>query len=355
MDKLQGFELVKQARSLIQGVNEQLSESSAKQYATAFSRMEITGMPPEKMANTAHSFYFYRAALIHHHASNIRAILHTADQAARTHMNDEWLTQVASLKNHIIALQKYKPDPTGKHLARGLVGSWAVEAEKRQRAGEKISSHSKRVRLRGLPTNWRTQMFDGLGASSKYHAVLAVLSATGARPAEIELGVQISLANDGQLVFTIQGVKTHGGKYGQETRTLTIRPETKEAQFLASQIHTAGTAITVSAKAGALSDRVRVLSKKVFPKLAKPVSAYVFRHQLAADLKGSGMTSPDISAALGHSVDETKRFYGAAQSARSSGSVSRVQASRQVKERTPEKIRNLEHVRGYEHAQERER
>lgn len=354
MDKLQAFELVKQARALIQGVNAHLSASSEKQYAAAFTRMQGAALSPEKIANTANGFYFYRAALVHHHASHVRSILNAADLAARAKMEDKWVDQVEQLKQHIIALKNYRPDPSGSHMARGLVGNWAVEAEKRQRAGGKIDAHSKRVRLRGLPSDWRTQMFDGLG-TSKYHTALAVLSVTGARPAEIALGVNVSLAADGQLVLTIQGVKTHGGKYGQESRTLTVQPETKEAQFLVAQVRAASAPITVSAKAGSLSDRIRVLSMKVFPKLAKPVSAYVFRHQLAADLKGSGMAPADVSAALGHSVDETKRFYGAAQSARGNGGVSKVQASRQVKERTPAKIRELEHSRGFEHARGRDR
>ena len=351
MDKLQAFEFVKQARALIQGVNAQLSQKSQKQYQSGFTRMQGASLTPEKIANTANGFYFYRAALVHHHASQVRSILNAADVAARSKMEGQWISQVAQLQEHIDTLKKYRPDPNGEHLARGLVGNWAVEAEKRQRAGGKISAHSKRVRLRGLPTDWRAQMFGGLGTKSKYQAPLAVLSATGARPAELELGVKVALATDGQLVFTIQGVKTHGGKYGQEVRILTVRPETRETQFLAAQVRAAGTPMTVSAKAGALSDRTRMLSAKVFPKLTKSVSAYVFRHQMAADLKASGMAPVDVSAALGHSVEETKRFYGAAQSARSDGGVSKVQASRPVKERTLEKVLEL----GKHHTMERTR
>ena len=353
MDKLQAFESVKQARLLIQGVNAQLSPKSEKQYQAGFVRMQDAGLTPEKIANTANSFYFYRAALVHHHASQIRTILNAADVAARSKMDGQWISQVAKLQEHIDALRQYKPDPKGQHLARGLVGNWAVEAEKRQRAGGKISAHSKRVRLRGLPPDWRAQMFKGLGTKSKYQAPLAVLSATGARPAELELGVQVALAADGQLVFTIQGVKTHGGKYGQEVRVLTVRPETIEAKFLVAQIRATGSPTKVFAKAGALSDRIRLLSAKVFPKLTKSVSAYVFRHQMAADLKASGMAPAEVSAALGHSVEETKRFYGAAQSARSDSGVSKVQASRPVKERTLEKVLELGRHHTMEHTRDR--
>ena len=125
MNKLQAFESVKQARALTQGVNAQLAESSKKQYRAAFARMQAAGMAPEKMANTANGFYFYRAAWVHHHAAQIRAILNAADIAARSKLEDQWINQVAQLQQHMDALKKYRPDPSSQHLARGLVGDWA--------------------------------------------------------------------------------------------------------------------------------------------------------------------------------------------------------------------------------------
>lgn len=68
---------------------------------------------------------------------------------------------------------------------------------------------------------------------------------------------------------------------------------------------------------------------------------------MAADLKASGMESADVSAALGHSVDETKGYYGGSQSARGGG-VQQVQASRPVREITHERLNQLEYSRGYE-------
>ena len=56
---------------------------------------------------------------------------------------------------------------------------------------------------------------------------------------------------------------------------------------------------------------------------ASGISDYVFRHQVAADLKASGLTEGNISAPLGHSVDTTKGVYGAAQSAGTAGGFSR--------------------------------
>jgi integrase len=340
------FELLdKRARALLRGVNEQLSPASAKQYIGAFERMQAAGHLPEKMANTKAGFYFYRAAWVHHYASAIRVLLADAGGRLDAGADVTTLTQLDALPALIEALQRYRPDPFGRHIAWGHDGKWTVEAKKRLRTGEKIVKHSKRSRLRGLPTDWRSQMFNGLGTRSSQHAALAVLSLTGARPAEFALGIEVTLNQEGFLTITIPGVKTHGGKYGQHSRTLTITPVRQEALFLLQQIKARGGAMSVTTTAKTLMACVRALSKKVFPRLSKGISPYVFRHQFAADLKASGMPPADVAAALGHCVDVTKRYYGAAASARGAAFVSAVEATRPVLERTTERIRTLERSR----------
>ena len=86
---------------------------------------------------------------------------------------------------------------------------------------------------------------------------------------------------------------------------------------------------------------MRRLSKKVFPRLKECVSCYVYRHQLSADLKNAGVPPLEISTALGHSVDATKRFYGAAQSGRAGNGFISARGSQPVKEKTMEKIKSL--------------
>ena len=342
MDKLQAFEFVKQARALIQGVNAQLSEASKNQYQSAFTRMQITDLKPEKIANTARSFYFYRAAWVHHYSTEIRDILNSADTQQRAGNTVAWFESVSNLQNLISELDRYRPDPEGKNLDKGLTGQWAVEAEKRVNAGQKLTHHSKRVRLRGLPTDWRTQMFAGLRVGSKYQDIVAVLSATGARPAEFAKGIEVTLEAEGTIHFKIEGVKTHGGKYGQAERSFSIAVDRQELVYLRDRLTENNGPLVVKASAGALSDKVRKLSEKVFPKFKSTVSAYVFRHQVAADLKASGLLDTEVSAALGHSVDETKGYYGAAQSARSTGGIKNIRSSRPVRELTREKVRDLE-------------
>ena len=349
MDMQQGFVSIKAARALIAEANKNVSATTARQYESAFKRMAAQNQIPEKLANTVRSFYFYRAAWVFHHVTAIRNALKDADTAQRGKDMTAWTAIVGSLPNQVQQLELYRPDPNGKHLLDGRVGKWAVELEKRLAIGITVSSHSKRSRLRGLSVNWRTQMFQGVKGTSKYKDVVAVLSATGARPSEFENGISVALESTGSLRFTIVGTKTHGGKYGQAERSFSVKADRLELEYLANRINENGGPMSVTAAAGALSDKIRQLSEKVFPTLRSSVSAYVFRHQVAADLKASGLPDEEVSAALGHSSDETKRYYGTAQSARAPGGVSGIRASQPVRTKTREKLRGLERVRDREY------
>jgi integrase len=342
------FDVIRQAQTLISGVNASLSDATRAQYCKAFYRMQGRGAKPEEIAHTARSFYFYRAAWVYHYSTEIRQILSLADSAQSAELNQTRQELVSKLPDLTRSLELYRPDPKGKNLASGLVGKWAVEAEKRRNAGQKLHSYTKRVRLRGLPNDWRERMFAGLKAGSKYQDVVAVLSATGARPEEFNAGIAVTLESRDSvetLNFKIGGVKTHGGKYGQDTRSFNVKIDRLELVYLRDRLLESNGALVVTSVAGALSDKVRQLSQKVFPNFKKTVSAYVFRHQFAAELKASGISDAEVSAALGHCVDETKGYYGAAHSARSTHGITNIRYSRAVRELTREKVNQLERGR----------
>jgi integrase len=101
----------------------------------------------------------------------------------------------------------------------------------------------------------------------------------------------------------------------------------------------------IQAHAGALSDFVRSLSKVVFPRHKENISCYVYRHQLSADLKASCTDSTAISMALGHSSDETRRYYGSAHCGVARNRLAAVRGTQPVREKTPSKIRFLRQSR----------
>jgi integrase len=351
MDKLAAFEVVRRARALIREAHSATSESTREQYRKGFQRMAGRGLLPETIAGTSRSYFFYRAAYAHHFSELIREDLRSADRDYKAGNEKQFLEAVARLENHVTNLSPYAPDPNGTHLDRGLVSKWSVEVERRAKTGFKQVSNSKRGRLRGLPADWRERMFEA-AARSKYRAAVAVLALTGARPAEMQSGIAVSINGAEHLVFKINGVKTHGGKYGQETRSLVVAPSSPDGAFLLSLVRARGDQV-IQADAGALSDFVRRLSLKVFPRLKERVSCYVYRHQLSADLKNSGVPPLEISTALGHSVDATKRFYGAAQSGRAGNGFLSATGSQPVREKTMEKIKSLVAGRTHENVPSR--
>ena len=73
------------------------------------------------------------------------------------------------------------------------------------------------------------------------------------------------------------------------------------------------------------------------------VSAYLWRHQFAADLKRGGFDSGQIAMALGHASDVTQRHYGSALQSKGTGGVriSRVRAARDVAATAPARIAAL--------------
>jgi integrase len=74
--------------------------------------------------------------------------------------------------------------------------------------------------------------------------------------------------------------------------------------------------ITVSIeKAVNFSVEVRRISKILWPHHKESITCYCFRHQFSSDMKKSKM-GDDISRALGHATDKTRKRYGHASQGR---------------------------------------
>jgi integrase len=171
---------------------------------------------------------------------------------------------------------------------------------------------------------------------------LAVLWATGARPEEIHRSVTLH-RGDGEIGIRIEGIKTHGGRYGQAWRETWIAVDDHPAachlaDLLARDIREVRVpcAKSFSASLGALWDRIKGRRRV-------RVSAYSWRHQFAADLKRCGFDSGEIAMALGHASDVTQKHYGAALQSKGTGGVriTRVRAARAVAATAPARIAAL--------------
>lgn len=213
---------------------------------------------------------------------------------------------------------------------------WSEHAAERpaalRAARKKGRCVSKRRGLGKLPADWRESLSQAMG----YPVVLDILSLSGCRPAEIP---KLSVAmEDGSLVILISGAKVKnsghhcGAATGQAVRTLRIPIASPAAGRLASLLDTSGTiSIPDRRTLRNLRESIARASQKLF---SQRLSYYSFRHQLASDMKRSGMEVAEIAAFLGHASTKTQSVYGRAGSGRSpGGAMPRATASSPV--RTP--------------------
>jgi integrase len=241
------------------------------------------------------------------------------------------------LSNYLDALARVPCDSNRQHLHQGHRSSYEPHPAKppRPKAGGKGD-------LGRLPADWRDRVWHAQSPASVYRDGLAVLWATGARPEEIRRSVTLQGLDD-EICIRIEGIKTHGGRYGQPWREIWIAADDHPAachlaELLARDIHEVRVpcAKSFSATLGALWDRIR-------GRRGVRVSAYSWRHQYAADLKRGGFDSGEIAMALGHASDVTQRHYGAALQSKGTGGVriTQVRAARDVAATAPGRIAAL--------------
>jgi integrase len=241
------------------------------------------------------------------------------------------------LRHYLDALACVPYDGHRQHLHQGRRSTYEAHPAKppRLKAGGKGD-------LGRLPADWRDRVWHAQHPASIYRDGLAVLWATGARPEEIRRSVTLQGLDD-EICIRIEGIKTHGERYGQAWREIWIAADDHPAachlaELLARDIREVQVpcAKSFSAGLGALWDRIRGRRRV-------RVSAYSWRHQYAADLKHGGFDSGEIAMALGHASDVTQRHYGAALQSKGTGGVriTQVRAARDVAATAPGRIAAL--------------
>ena len=180
------------------------------------------------------------------------------------------------------------------------------------------SRKSKRHMLNQLDPDWREKIFSCIH-SERLKLAVAVLSATGCRPSELERGVLVN-KREGQLRIGIRGSKVDEktGR-GQPLRLLIVDHDTPWGRYLAEQVERGeSNTILVKYDAGGVSQRLREKSREIWPRRKALVSAYSYRHFLGKAMKESGETSEKIAQTLGHASDFSQTAYGRAGSGKKS-------------------------------------
>ena len=257
------------------------------------------------------------AALRHYIKSSLDRLVPAQDIQQKIGNTMEWIATVSSIKNLIELNELVEAN-------RGFCP--ILEPAKR---------HSKRQDLRGLPANWREQMLVEF-ENSKYRTDFMIAAVTGCRPAELQKGIEIRTTST-SIAFRIEGakVKEHQGQPWREIHYQITDESDQIVRLLHNEIFSefgeeALLAITES-KVN-FTSAVRRVGKKLWPRRNSEITPYSLRHQAASEFKRN-LSEEDVSIALGHTVDETKRLYGQAQMASGSGGLapSAVNAARAIK------------------------
>jgi integrase len=293
-----------------------VSEATKQQYGNDFKLMVERGsgqFHPEEGTQSKRTFYRRRAAATFCCQRLLGWGLAEQDKAQKAGDWGKVVQLVGSLEFALSILERYPPQKTaGDALKAGAV--CPIEDPKPR--------HSKRQGLAHLPADWRQRMWEIIPSASKYRAAIAVLQLAGARPSELEGGVEVFAEYDGSLRVAIHGTKRGVDvRHGRETRIITIANDTPAAMWLWKTCMERDGFIAVRiVSPRRLADEVTRLGRRLWPRKKDTVSPYSYRHAFAADVKTQFPDDWDtIAAALGHSVPETQRLYGRAQQSRGGG------------------------------------
>lgn len=293
--------------AIITGMGE-LKEGTRRQYDQII-RRRLTNAGPDLAGLSRSSFYPTRAALKIGLAGRVDAAMRAQDQAQRA--GD--LGKAARL----VAV-----------AARSLDQLAQLEAAKAPPA-VKVQNSARQRLPKAKGEMWQAQVYDA--ATPTMRPAIAVMWATGARPAEIQTGVDVERVAGG-LRVRIPGAKVNNKRgSGQPVRVLLVKEDSPAGRALSAALGDADK-ITVQRKAGRINkdflDHIR-------PRLPASyrVSAYSFRHQAGANMKADLADAAKVATALGHRTTRSQQHYGTTrQSQAGGGAVLDARATHQPKE-----------------------
>lgn len=188
--------------------------------------------------------------------------------------------------------------------------------------------------LRDLPETWRQTVAALMPKPLRICWLTQCL--TGARPAEIAKGVQVTV-KDEKLILVVAGAKVRKGHAGQEWRELVFDSTSGMARMLLELLDEKSGFIGTDRNANAYRSSVAYYCKKVFPKRKgiAQISAYSARHAFKADLKAEQRPAEEIAKAMGHVSTESATYYGGTGKRLGAVSPVSVRAANAVKVREP--------------------
>lgn len=177
--------------------------------------------------------------------------------------------------------------------------------------------------MKKLDSNWADKIWEAssainLGDGAAWILSQAVLAVTGARPASLEKGIEISyLEKDGKhyIQAKILGVKLRGDR-GQpwycllwDMKSPNVHRKKEFRRIIEQLMKTPNYSMVIKYDAEGISTRLRELSKSLWPRRAYHVSAYSYRELFSSAAKASGVDKNQLAMAMGHLSEASQRQY----------------------------------------------
>lgn len=170
---------------------------------------------------------------------------------------------------------------------------------------------SKKSGLSAFGADAADRLFSAISIGNRTKLAVALLVVFGARPVEIEHGVEVSMTSDERgplLRARIQGAKLTKTS-GQVWRELTVRPRDASALHIVAAARDGGGRIRVARKRRTVEKAIERAGRRAFKRSRKRMSAYNLRNEIAAQLKLQG--DPElVSYFLGHVSARSQAYYG---------------------------------------------
>jgi hypothetical protein len=254
-------------------------------------------------ASSKQSFNAMRAALKWRSIWRIRMLISAQDaMQVATGRNNKWR---GAVQNIHVAVRDFREIEALQHADCLMLSDRAIKGSK-----------SKKNMLRMLKPDWRDHFLAMNEISPTYRAPGFLMRYCGLRPAELEHGVQVELRGH-QLWVTIVGAKVRATA-GQPWRNFAINAELLP-EWLLQELVDSGGEKTYKANSNSMRAHLARISNSMYPRKHREgkndiiLSAYVFRHALATDMRINEWETEAIAAVLGESTAETLKWYGSRQ------------------------------------------
>lgn len=297
--------LIQQAREAVSAAR-QVNPATARTYARVASRILAERIDIRQIDGARRTYYVARAALRWYAVEQLRTHLGLFDGQPDA---DQQRLSIETIRGALGIIAAF---PGEAYPGQALVTGRRTQ---HQGSGESTRPTAKRIGIGRMPAGWREDLLaHALARGSKYSDAIAVLCLTGARPAELEIGVAVEYdeAVD-RLVLTVFGAKVTDDSHaphGQPWRRLVLRVDGLAAVHLAELAQAAGGETTVRVEsANLLGQGVATLSRSRWPRRKRPVTPYSFRHQFSADAKND-LQPEAVAQALGQASTATQQGYG---------------------------------------------